>query len=240
MRSHHTRFIFFTIRKTVSQRYCLHLETARATATTGALELASLGSDVGLDAVVGVGVVDAGAVAEVGKGRSGLGSAEEDGVGALGCAEGELVEGEALTAGGEDALAGGLGEAEGADGHLGDVAEHADVVGDLANDDGDLALLVGHVLGETVEANGGLVHLGHVQPLDNSRAELGVGTTLKELVKLDQKTGVRVLGLDHLGRALVPDAASASLQIDTHVFLVLNEIIDLSSVKGREKYEDDM
>ena len=95
-------------------------------------------------------------------------------------------------------------------------------------------------LGETVEADGGLVHLGHVQPLDNSRAELGGGTTLEELVKLDQKTSVRVLGLDHLGRALVPDTASASLQIDTHVFLVLNEIIDLSSVKGREKYEDDM
>lgn len=178
---------------------------------------------------MGVGVVDAGAVAEVGKGLSGLGSAEEDGVGALGCAEGELVEGEALTAGGEDALAGRLGEAEGADGHLGDVAEHADVVGDLTNDDGDLALLVGHVLGKAVEADGGLVYLGHVQPLDNSRAELGVGTTLKELVKLDQKTSVRVLGLDHLGRALVPDAASASLQIDTHVFLELNEKIDLSS-----------
>ena len=48
----------------------LNLETARATATTGALELASLGSDVGLDAVVGVGVVDAGAVAEVGKGST--------------------------------------------------------------------------------------------------------------------------------------------------------------------------
>ena len=220
----------------MSQRlHCLHLETARATATTGALELASLGSDVGLDAVVGVRVVDSGAVAEVGEGGPRLGSAEEDGVGALGCAEGELVEGEALTAGGEDALAGGLGEAEGADGHFGDVAEHADVVGDLANDDGGLALLVGHVLGQAVEADGGLVQLGHVQPLDNGSAELGIGTTLKELVQLDQKPSVGVLGLDHLGRALVPDTASASLQIDTHGFLLVCRDFDLE--RGRRGEE---
>ena len=184
---------------------------------------------------MGVRVVDSGAVAEVGEGGPGLGSTEEDGVGALGCAEGELVEGEALTAGGEDALAGGLGEAEGADGHFGDVAEHADVVGDLANDDGGLALLVGHVLGQAVEADGGLVQLGHVQPLDNGSAELGIGTTLKELVQLDQKPSVGVLGLDHLGRALVPDTASASLQIDTHGFLFVCRDFDLERGRRREE-----
>lgn len=49
---------------------------------------------------MGVGVVDRGGVAEVSDGLTGvLGTAKEHGVGALGLAEGELVEGDALTTG---------------------------------------------------------------------------------------------------------------------------------------------
>lgn len=194
----------------------LNLETARATATTGALELASVGSDVRLDAVVGVHVVDGGTVAEVGEGLAGLGTAEEDRIGTLGRAEGELVEGDALSTSGEDAFASGLGETEGADRHLG-ALEHADVVSDLGHNDGNLAVLVLHVLGEAGQTNWGSIGLGLMQPLENGGAELGVSTARKELIELDEKTGVGVLRLDHLGRGLVPDTASAGLKIDSHV-----------------------
>jgi hypothetical protein len=77
-----------------------HLETIGLSATTGSLELSASGAHVGLDAVVGVGVVDRGGVTEVSDGLAGiLGAAQEHGVGALGLAEGELVEGDALTTG---------------------------------------------------------------------------------------------------------------------------------------------
>jgi hypothetical protein len=114
---------------------CLHLETLGASATTGTLELATLGLDEGL--LVGVGTE-----AEVLVGLTGsLGAANEDHVRASWGAEGELVEGDALTAGGDDAGTGGGGEAEGADAELG-ALNHADVVGDLGNGGHDLALVL--------------------------------------------------------------------------------------------------
>ena len=92
--------------------------------------LAALGESVGLLVLVG-------AHTEVldGLARVAL-AAEQDGVGASGCTEGELVEGENLTAGLEDALAGGRGEAEGGDGELGQFGQ-ADVIGDGADNDDD-------------------------------------------------------------------------------------------------------
>lgn len=114
---------------------CLHLETLGASATTGTLELATLGLDEGL--LVGVGTE-----AEVLVGLTGsLGATDEDDVGASGGAEGELVEGQALTAGSSDAGTGGSGEAEGADGELG-ALDHAGVVGDLGNSGHDLTLVL--------------------------------------------------------------------------------------------------
>jgi hypothetical protein len=133
---------------------CLHLETLGASATTGTLELATLGLDEGL--LVGVGTE-----AEVLVGLTGsLGATDEDHVGASGGAEGELVEGDALTAGGDNAGTGGGSEAEGADGELGALS-HADVVGDLGNGGHDLALVLlvgGRPLvegGDLGEGNGG-------------------------------------------------------------------------------------
>lgn len=116
----------------------LHLETLGASAATGTLELAALALDVGL--LVGVGTE-----AEVLDSLTGvLGATDEDDVGASGGTGGELVEGEALTAGLDDAGAGGGGEAQSADGELGNL-EETRVVGDLG-DGGDglaLELLVG-------------------------------------------------------------------------------------------------
>ena len=70
-----------------------------------------------------------------------LRATEEDGVGASRGTEGELVEGEALTAGLNDAGACGGGEAESADGQLRELKETG-VVGD-AGDGGDGLALVG-------------------------------------------------------------------------------------------------
>jgi len=114
---------------------CLHLETLGASATTGTLELATLGLDEGL--LVGVGTK-----AEVLVGLTGvLGATDEDDVGTSRGAEGELVEGQALTTGGSDAGTSGGSEAEGADAELG-ALDHAGVVGDLGDGGHDLALVL--------------------------------------------------------------------------------------------------
>lgn len=156
----------------------------------------------------------------MGEGLAGLGAAKEDGVGSLRGAEGELVEADALAAGGGDAGAGSGGEGEGADGHLGDLHE-ADVVGDLADDDGGLAVLSGHVFDEAGQGDGGAVDLGHVQALEDGGAEGTVGPAGEERVELDQEAGVGVLGLDDLGAGLVSDTASSGFKIDSHVELVV-------------------
>ena len=159
----------------------LNLESTGRTTSTSLLELASLGPDEGLDTIVSVGVVDGGSLSEVGEGLAAGGSTQQDSVGSSGSPQGKLIKGDALASGGDDALAGILGEGEGADAHLG-AFEHTNIIGDLANDDGDLAVLVGHVLGETVEANGRGVDLGHVQTLGNGGAELGVRSAGEEFV----------------------------------------------------------
>ena len=142
---------------------CLHLETLGASATTGTLELATLGLDEGL--LVGVGTE-----AEVLVGLTGvLGATDEDDVGASGGTEGELVEGDALTAGGDDAGTGGSSEAESADGELG-ALDHADVVGDLGNSGHDLALVL--LVGGGPLVEGGDLGEGDRGTLDGTLVEL--------------------------------------------------------------------
>ena len=77
----------------------LDLESIGSSATTSLLELASLGANVGLHTVMSMRIVDGGAVSEVANGLAGvLGTTEEDSVASLGGAQGELIEGNALTA----------------------------------------------------------------------------------------------------------------------------------------------
>jgi hypothetical protein len=67
----------------------LNLESSRSSASTGLLELASLGSDVRLDTIVCVGVVDRGLVAEMAHSLTGiLGTTEKHGVASLGGTKG--------------------------------------------------------------------------------------------------------------------------------------------------------
>ena len=163
-----------------------------------------------------VGVADSNSVSEVGKGISGLGSTEKDSICSLRGFKGELVECQAFSSGSNNALSGTLCEAKGAYGHLG-AFQHTDIIGNLCDNNSSLSFLLGHVLGKSVESHRGLVDLTHVKTLQDSRAELGVGSAGQELVKLDQESVVRVLGLNNLHGALVPRAATACLQIDTHL-----------------------
>jgi len=166
-----------------------------------------------------MGVVDGSPLSEVCQCLTALRSTEQHCVGSSGCSQGKLIKGNALSTSGDNALAGILGKRKCADAHLG-ALEHTNIISDLCNDDGDLSILVGHVLGKTVKANGGGVDLGHVQTLCNGGAESGVGTTSEELIKLDEKTVVGVLRLYNFHRRLVAGTAASCLKVDSHGWLV--------------------
>ena len=95
-------------------------------------------------------------------------AAEQDGVRAGGRAHGELIEGEDLAAGLEDALPGSGGEAEGGDRELGDF-DQTDIVGDGADDDDDLAVAASVVglLCDAREGEGRAVDLGEEEAVED-------------------------------------------------------------------------
>ena len=188
----------------------LYLETTRTTATTGTFEFSSVRSHVRLYSIVSVGVVDGDSVSEVSKSISGLGTTEQDSICSLRGLKSELVECQAFSSGGNNALSGILCEAKGAYGHFW-AFQHADVVGYFSYNDGSLSFLLAHVLRKSMEANRWLVDLTHVKALQDSRTELGVGSAGQELVQLDQESVVRILGLHNLHGTLVPRAAAACL-----------------------------
>jgi len=146
---------------------------------------------------VGVGVVDGGGMSEMGKSFTALGSTEENSVGSSWGTKGKLVESDALSSSGDDTLSGGLSERKSTYRQLW-YLKHAYIVGYLSNNNGNLSVLVLHVLRKTVKSDRRLVDLGHMKTLYYGCAKLRISTTSKELIKLDQKTIVRVGGLDDL------------------------------------------
>lgn len=122
-------------------------------------------------------------------------SSQQPGVGSGGGDLSELIEGEALTAGGQDSSSGGLRESEGADSHLGDDDESL-VVEDGADEAHDSVGLVGAgELHQSTDRHGELADSGLVQPLEHDAVEGGVSSSGQESIKLDQKLHVDVLGL---------------------------------------------
>lgn len=120
-----------------------------------------------------------------------LRTAEQNGASASRAAESELIEGHALTTSAGDASTSGLGETQSADGELGDVLETS-VIGDSADDDGDLVLLALHVAGHAGDGHRRAVHLGHEQTLQDDGIEVGVGTAGQETVQLDEQFDVHI------------------------------------------------
>lgn len=125
-------------------------------------------------------LVRVGTEAEVLDGLTGvLGATEEEGVGAGGGAEGELVEGQALAAGLGDPGTGGGGEAQSSDGELGDLKQ-AVVIGDGANDDDSLALvrlagvLVGGGRDDAGDGHRGAVDARHEEAAEDDLVEVRI------------------------------------------------------------------
>ena len=87
-----------------------------------------------------------------------LGATDQQGVAAGGGTQGQLVEGQGLATGGDDAAAGGSGESQSGDGHLGDL-EEAVVIRDSADDNDGLALLIADLALDAGQGNGGSVDL---------------------------------------------------------------------------------
>ena len=166
----------------------LHLEATRGTATTGLLELAALGADVGLLVLVR-------AKAEVLDGLTGvLLATDEDGVRAGRGAGSELVERDALTASRLDAGTRSVGESQRSNRELGEL-KNSVVVGDGANNNNGLGGLRGRSsntalrLGQVDDArdrNRGLVDLGHVKAAENGLVESAVRSAGEEAVELDR------------------------------------------------------
>lgn len=104
-----------------------------------------------------------------------LRSTEEEGVASGRSAESQLIQGEDLTTGGQDAGAGSGGEAESRNAELGDGQETV-VVGDGADDDDGLVVgLLGDVGDDPGERHGGPVDAGHEEAAEDDLVEGGLG-----------------------------------------------------------------
>jgi len=192
------------------RRVFLDLEAAALSASASSLELAALGANVGTRAGVGL----SGSLSEVTVGRTGsAASLHQDGVLSLGGLEGQLIEGEDLTAGLENAFARAGGDVHGAERQLGDLVQ-TKIVGDGADNDGGLAIAAWllHHARDAGDRHGWPVHAAHIQTLQDDLVELGVGSAGQEPVELDQQAqvdilafGLRPTGLSHV---LVTDVDS--------------------------------
>jgi hypothetical protein len=162
----------------------LHPVAAAASASTSALELAALGgvAGVGLGGAVG----NTRGASEVLVHLASLErSADEHAVAASRGAKSELVEGDDLTAGGNDARAGSVGGTEAAHSELELAAvQKANVVGDGAHDNCNLASLAVHQLGKLSDGNWGPVGAAHEKTLENNSIEFTFRPTSQETVQL--------------------------------------------------------
>lgn len=187
----------------------LDLEATRSSATTSTLELAALGQDARSLALVG-------AHAEVADGLTGVaGTTEDQSVLTSGGATSKLVEGDALTAGLDNAGTGGLGETESGNGSLGDL-EEAVVISDGADNDDGLVLstLLEESTRDAGNRNRRAVDLREEERTKDDLVELRVGTTSEEAVKLDKKLQVDIVRLR--GRAVAGALVLLSEQILSH------------------------
>jgi len=124
--------------------------------------------------------VAVGTEAEVADGLTGvLGTTEDQGVGTSGGTEGQLVEGDGLTTGGQDAGTGGGGEAQSSHGDLGELEETV-VVGDGAHNNNGALLVLGDVGNDAGQRDRGTVDLGHKKAAQDDLVEGRVGTAYCE------------------------------------------------------------
>jgi len=156
---------------------------------------------------------------EVLDGLSGvLGSSQQNNIATSWSSQGQLIKGQAFTTSLLNPGSGCRCESESGDGELGDDLKSV-VVGDSANDCDGLALV--SLLG-TLSANfavdsgdrhGRSVYSRHEQSLEDDLVEVGIGSSSKESVKLDEQLQIWVVALGCLSVA-GPDVMT--IKIDTH------------------------
>ena len=156
-----------------------------------------------------------GRMSKVSKSLAALGSTKKNSVGSSRSPKCKLIECKTFSSSGQDSLSGVFGEGKSAYSQFRNL-HHTDIISYLSDDNSNAFVLVQHVTGKTVKSYGWLVDFGHVKTLDYGSTETGVGTASKELVELDQETGVRVSGLDDLAGGLMSGTATTCFQINTH------------------------
>jgi hypothetical protein len=169
----------------------LVLEAAARSATASLLELATLVLGVWLCVTVSC----ARRRSEVSVGLARVTRARQKNAAlALGRAERQLVEGQDLTAGLEDAGARSLGDAQCDQAQLGHVVQ-THVVGDGADHDARLlgARLVLHLASKSCKRDWGLVDLAHEQTPQYDLVELGARSSCQESIQLDQQQKIDVV-----------------------------------------------
>ncbi|GMR48628.1 hypothetical protein PMAYCL1PPCAC_18823, partial [Pristionchus mayeri] len=192
-------------------RDCLGLVSARRSSSSGALELASLGADEGLDVRVG----NSGGT-EVSLGFASLaGTLDEEGVLSLGGASCELVDGDDLASGLENTGTSRIGDAESGNGDLGNL-EDALVIGDGGKRNNDLVLISGlsQIARDAGNRERSAVLAGHEQASEHNLVELGSSTSGEVLVELDEDAEVRILAL---GSGPTGLAVVLVIDVDTHL-----------------------
>jgi len=186
----------------------LDLETTGLSLSTGTFEFATLRDGIGLLVLVG-------AHAEMLDGFPRVPLAlQQDGVGTSRCPQSELVKGDSLSAGVEDAFLCSASEPESSNGEFGDNLE-TDVVCHGSNGDNDFlgGFPALDFLDDTGKRDGGSVDLGEEKTAEDDLVEFGISPTSEEAVKLDEEKEVRILALGRCAVALFDVMVS---NIDTH------------------------
>jgi len=155
---------------------------------------------------------------------------KKDSVGASRLAHGELVEGEALTTGLQDACASRVGETKSADGHLGDI-EHASIVNNSGDNNSGLLGVPANVAVDARERHDRAVGAALHETLANLNVEGRASATSKELVKTNKKSHVRICALSVLAHMLL--LVGHVQLIDCHLRLLLS--IDLKQKQKIKK-----
>lgn len=104
-----------------------------------------------------------------------LGSSEKKSVASGRSAKSQLIKSQGLTSSSKNASASGGSESESRNAELGDCEETV-VISDGADDDDGLALLLGTVLDDSGDGDGGSVDAGHEETAENDLVEGGVGS----------------------------------------------------------------
>jgi len=112
-----------------------------------------------------------------------LGSSQQHGASASGRAKSQLIQGDALTTGLQNAGAHGSGEAKRADLELGHI-QQTNIISDGSDDHRSLVLLALHVASQSRDGQSGAVHIRHVQTLQHNGIESRVSTASQKPIQL--------------------------------------------------------